>query len=384
MEEIRHANIVYVGNISNIGGVETWVYEIIKKYKDYDIAVVCKECDIYQKYRLEQYCRVYKHTNQKIICKVAIINCDTSIIDYITEDIWKENAKEDEGIYQTIHTDYKHPDMGKPPQDDRIKCYLAITQYILDGYIDMIHCNNIKLCRNPLQIEDKKTLIIVSPTRLTNNKGGDLMLKLANCLDRIGIRFLWFVLTSEEYKKNVIFQNKNVIYIPPRLDTSAFYNIADWCVLPSKVEGDSYTLRESLYRGVGIVVRELPYFKEIGIEDGVNALFINDDNVMEIAKKMVKPLKFKFKPIEDSYDEILYKSKSRYEEERAMKVEVKCISPFFDIESQVDRILDEQWDCSRERGEHLVELHLVEITRTIKEDRKEKATPKRKVEKAVK
>ena len=38
--EIKHANIFYVRNIHAIGGVETYVYELAKKYKDYDIAVV--------------------------------------------------------------------------------------------------------------------------------------------------------------------------------------------------------------------------------------------------------------------------------------------------------------------------------------------------------
>ena len=66
-----------------------------------------------------------------------------------------------------------------------------------------------------------------------------------------------------------------------------------------------------------------------------------------------------------------------------MKVEVKCITAFTDMEANRDRILNETWLCSRERGEHLVSLKLVEITRTIKEEKKEKATPKTKVEKAV-
>ena len=67
-----------------------------------------------------------------------------------------------------------------------------------------------------------------------------------------------------------------------------------------------------------------------------------------------------------------------------MKVEVKCTQNFYDLEAKVDRVVGEEWDCSRERGEHLEELNLVEITRTIKETKKEKATPKTKKEKAVK
>ena len=31
--EIRHSNIIYMPNISELGGIETYVYEMVKKYK---------------------------------------------------------------------------------------------------------------------------------------------------------------------------------------------------------------------------------------------------------------------------------------------------------------------------------------------------------------
>lgn len=231
---IEHANIIYAREIHAIGGVETYVYELAKKYKDYDIAVVCKSIAPEQKKRLEKYCRVYIHKNEKIDCKVAIINWDTSIIDYITESIWKENAKEDEGIYQTIHADYTHPSQGKLPQDKRIKSYLAITEDILHNFSKLSKETNVILCRNPLELEeDEPYLILVSPTRLTEEKGGNMMLKLANTLDRLNIKFIYFVLTMETYKNNQIFTNKNVVYVKNRLDIAPFLNMAHWVVIPS-------------------------------------------------------------------------------------------------------------------------------------------------------
>ena len=62
MEIIKHANIFYVREIHKIGGVETYVYELAKKYKMYDIAVVCKSVSKEQKKRLEKFCKVYIHT----------------------------------------------------------------------------------------------------------------------------------------------------------------------------------------------------------------------------------------------------------------------------------------------------------------------------------
>ncbi len=331
---IKHDNIVYARDINPIGGVETYVYELIKKYHNLDIAVVCRKCDIEQRRRLEKYCKVYLFKNEPIECKVAIINWDTSIIDYITPEIWKENLKKGDkrGIYQGVHADYTHKSQGKLPQDERIKSYLAITEDIINKWNGT---DNVMLCRNPYTLEKKdKPLVLCSPTRLTKEKGGDLMLSIATELDRQEIPFIWFVLTIEEYLDNPIFRNKNVIWVKNRLDVDKFLSIADWVVLPSECEGDSYTIKEALYRGIPIVARHLNYFDEYGIKDGVNALFVDDDNVSSVVKKMKKKLKFNFKEIEDGYSKILVKGKSHYKEGKEKQVKLKCkyIFGFDDIE----------------------------------------------------
>lgn len=396
MNTIKHANIFYVRDINSIGGVETYVYELVKKYKDYDIAVVCKTIAPEQLKRLRKYCKVYKHTNQQIECKVAIINWDTSIIDFITKDIWKENAKADEGIYQGIHADYTHKSQGTLPQDKRIKSYLAITEDILHNFSKLSKEKNVMLCRNPYSLEEEKPLLIlVSPTRLTKEKGGELMLKLANALDSLDIGFLWLILTTKQYLTEPIFNNNNVVYIKNRLDVDRFLKLADWVILPSECEGDSYTIRESLYRGIPIVARHLPYFDEYGIEDGKNALFINDNNVIEIAKRMQQKLTFKFEPIKDGYDKLIYKSKSHYEEEKNMKVRVRCKQQYVDMElskQEGKTILitpskdDPNYErtITRERADVLEELNLVEVLGVVKEENIETANLDIVNEKAVK
>ena len=325
---IKHKNIVYVRDIAPIGGVETYVYELIKKYHNLDIAVVCRTIAPAQKRRLEKFCRVYVFKNEPIECEVAVINWDTTIIDYLPKEIWKDNLKEGDprGIYQGVHADYTHPAMGPLPQDPRIKEYLCITREQMDKWPLMTSSTNVRLCRNPLEIEDKDTLVIVSPTRLTKQKGGELMLRLANELESQEIPFIWFVITTEEYLDDAIFHNKNVIWIRNRLDVSGFLSIADWVVLPSECEGDSYTIKEALYRGVPIVARHLKYFDEYDIKDGKNALFIDELNVSKVAKKMKKRLKFVFKPIEDGYKELFIPSKSHYKEDKKRKTTLKCIN----------------------------------------------------------
>ena len=51
---IKHDNIIYMPNISALGGIETYVYELVKKYSDLDIAVITKKCDPIQEKRIKK------------------------------------------------------------------------------------------------------------------------------------------------------------------------------------------------------------------------------------------------------------------------------------------------------------------------------------------
>ena len=161
---IEHDNIIYISYISEIGGVETFAYELVKKYKDRDVAVVCREIDQKQLQRLSKICWVYKFTGQTIKCKTAIINYDTTIIPYIVEEA---------DIYMTIHADYEHSFYKKKfPQHERIKAYIGITKHIVESFKRCTGNNNIILGYNPLTIDkNNKCLTLISMTRLSAIKG---------------------------------------------------------------------------------------------------------------------------------------------------------------------------------------------------------------------
>lgn len=372
---IEHANIFYVRNIHAIGGVETFVYELAKKYKDYDIAVVCKTVDKEQKKRLKKFCRVYVHKDQQINCKVIITNWDTSIYDYVNEDAKK---------YTVLHTDYSNTtELAGLPKDRPDITYIGITEDSKKKFEKITGIDRTILCRNPLEIgEDKSVLTLVSATRLTEIKDNGRHLKLAQALERQGIDFIWYIFTTDEYNNNPIWNDKNIIHCKNRLDLGYFIRKADWYVQLSSCEGDSYSLKEALYRDTPIVVCELPYFKEIGIKDNENALFYNLDNsnADDIATRMKTPLKFKFEHVKDGYDEILDKKKSYYEEEKEMKAKVKALVNFNDMEDNRRRVKDEEWVCSLERAEYLRDNKAVEILEEIKEELKEPVVDHIKVE----
>ena len=195
---------------------------MVKKYHKLDIAVVYKTAHPTQLQRIRQYCPAYEFRGQDIICKVAIINYDTSRIDYIKEG----------KIYQVIHADYENPSYTKIPQDKRVYQYIAITKYIADSFKKITGNENIIVGYNPLTIEDKKPLVLVSATRLSRVKGKSRMIKLAEALDKAGIDYIWYILTTDRHDINL----PNVIYIEPRLDAWKWISRADYLVQLSDTE----------------------------------------------------------------------------------------------------------------------------------------------------
>jgi len=370
--DIKHDNILYIRDFSEIGGVETFIWEMVKKYKDRDIAVVYKNAHPNQLKRVRQYCRAYQHTNQKINCKVAIINYDISIIDYITPDIWKENAKKDEGIIQVIHGDYENPAYPcKPPTDDRIKLYVGVTKYICESFKRITGLENVTFGYNPLTIEeDEPCLKLISATRLSKIKGKDRMIKLANALDNAGISYIWYVFTNEKDTIN----NPNIIFMKSRLDVSRWLKDSDYLIQLSDTEACSYAINEALYRNIPVIVTPLPYLKEIGVKDGINSYIMNFDcnNMDHIVQNIRNIPKFNFKHLEDKYAEILAKGKSRYEEEKNMNVRVRALKKFEgirDIERDVRPKAGDEWETSFERAEYLLQNGVIEIIGEIRDEK---------------
>lgn len=319
---IEHDNILYLTDLSCIGGVETFIWEMAKKYHNKDIAVVYKSAHFTQLKRIRKYCRAYQHTNQRIKCKVAIINYDTSIIPFIEEGA---------DIYQVIHGDYENPAYKRPPNTHpRIKQHIAITKYIQQSFKRMMKVDNVIQIYNPLTIEKSKKLILVSATRLSKVKGKNRMIRLAQELDKANIDYIWYVFTTDKDEIG----SPNVIYMKPRLDIGYWLDHADYLVQLSDTEGLSYSINEMLYRNKPVIVTPLPYLDEIGVKDGENAYIMKFDcsNVEDIVKKIKKIPKFEFKKLDSNYDKILAKGKSHYKEDLEKLMTVECIRTYKDLQ----------------------------------------------------
>ena len=221
---IEHENIIYMSDIPNCGGTSTYVLQLVKRYKDRDIAVVYKTCQYEMILKIKKYCRVYElHKDDRIKCKVMVINFDSSVCDQV-----------DEGkIYMTLHADYSNKiyNGGHPDFRPRIDGYIAITKHIQKWLKD--ECNiKSQVIYNPLTIDNEKCLILMSATRMSKQKGRDRTIALGDALNKAGVNYKWFIFTPNTDKLD----NPNIIYVESRTDLEKIMHIADYGVQLSDSE----------------------------------------------------------------------------------------------------------------------------------------------------
>ena len=324
---MKYTNIFYVPHFNIIGGIETYCYELAKKYKDKDITFVYSDetSDIKQLNRIRKYCRVIKQpygSIEKIKCKRLFVMYRSRI------DLFEADE-----VIQIIHADYEAQGL-KPNLDERIKEYYAVSKAVAEAY-ERISGVNVKVAYNPLTIEKpRKILKLISATRLTKEKGKNRMIKLADTLDKAGIPYEWRIFTND----SLPIPNENVIYMKPRLDIRDYIADADYLVQLSDTEAWSYSVLESLaICKTPVIVTPIPCFEEMEIKNGINGYVIDFDMknipIDDIYNKIPK---VDFKSPKDIYDKLLINEPTTYKPEEL--VQCRALRTYNDVEFK-DRII---------------------------------------------
>lgn len=337
-----YSNIFYIPHFNSIGGVETYAYEIAKKYKDYDITFIYKysNSDINQIARLRKYARVIKEEPG------VIYKCNNLFLSYGAKlDIF--NA---EKVYYIIHANYKVQNL-KPFIDDRITGYYGVSKWVAKDY-EEISNQKVGVAYNPITVEKpKKVLKLISATRLTAEKGKDRMIKLGEELNKSGIPYIWLIFTNDTNE----IQNDNIVYMKPRLDIRNYIAEADYLVQLSDTEGFSYSVLESLLLGTPVITTPIPSFKEMGVIGYVLDYDMKNIPIDDIYNKILKVENFKAP--KDIYGKLLDKAKTTYDSNKKIKVIAK--RNFDDIENHTKRKIGDIWEVTISRYEYLKELRLI-------------------------
>ena len=251
--ELEASNVFYVSNFNVIGGTETYIYELTRKYKDIDITIIYKTGHWKQIERIAKNVRIVKYHGGKIKCKKFFCNYEIDIID---------NVEADEYV-EVIHAMYKTNRLT-PHVHEKITDYFAVSEIAAEEWEELTGIKP-KVVRNPLQVldeEKKPVLFLVSATRLTYEKGKDRMEKLGRMLNNKEIEYLWLVFTNDT---NVI-ENPNIVYMKPRLNVRQYLNSIKgnvYGVQLSDCEGDCYFTRECEALGIPLLITPLPEISKI-------------------------------------------------------------------------------------------------------------------------
>lgn len=320
-------NIYYFFRISRIGGIETFFYQLAKKYKDWDLTIYYRYADPEQLKRLKKYVRCVRYVEgQKIKCDKAFFNFNTDIIDNVEA---KEYCLVVHGNYEWLEADV--------PTHLKITKYYGVSKDACKSFTKLtgFECEPIY---NPIELEKPQRLVkLVAACRMEDPvKGGSRTKELVKALDNYcnetGNKYMMTVFTNELYnedgtKKAGEIVSDNVVYMKPRLDIAPYMVDADYVVqLSDNFEGYNYTVNEALSYGTPVVITPCNVYKELGITDK-DAIFLDFDlsNMDEVVKNIfTKKLKPTYTPPTDSWDQILVKGKSTYKEEMNKKYLVRA------------------------------------------------------------
>lgn len=342
-------NVFYFHTLNSIGGIETFFYNLGKKYgKSFDITLFYRHGDPAQIERLSQYIRVKRYREgQTIRCKRAFCCFNTDIM---------ENIEADE-YYQMLHGDYTSLGVW-PEQNPKIQKWISVSEVVRDAYKRGKGEDSIVSYNPFVPVKPRKVLNLVSATRLTPDKGFNRMVALAEAFDKANIPFLWTVFTDSP-KINA---NPSIICLSPRLDVINFIANADYYVQLSDAEGYCYSIVEALSAGTPVIATNFKVIHEIGVVNGKNGWILPMDMknlpIAEIYKGLKK---FQYTPLEDKWGELLAPGSSDELIDPNRKVKVRCKRVYLDLEFKREMEYGEEWKVAARRADKLEDLGLVEV-----------------------
>lgn len=305
-------NIYYFNTIYNIGGVETFLYQLALKYSMKDLTIIYNKADPQQLNRLKKYVKCIQYTGQKIKCKKAFFNYSKDIINNV-------DAKE---YIEIIHADY-YTQKITPLLDNKITKAIGVSKHACDAYTKLTG-KPCELCYNPYTIPQniKPIIKLISATRLTKEKGYDRMVKLAQALDKKNIPYLWLIFTNTQKSP----PSPNIVFMKPTLDLMPYLINSDFLVQLSDCEGYCYSVVEAWTQGIPVITTELPVIKEIGGNEN-NSITLKFDmsNIDEVINRMLTDnFVFEYTPKEDNWDHYLGNKKSTYIQDNQYLYKVKA------------------------------------------------------------
>ena len=197
----KYTNVFYFNALGEIGGIETFIWEIAKKYNKWDVVCIYKVASPNQVSRLRKIIKTIRFTKK--------FDCEKLFISHYAIDPSEllVNPEKTE-VINIAHANYK-------VQEIPVNCssyidkYYAVSKWTAEAYQELLKEKGIdkevKVLYNPIDTKDTPRLLkLISAQRMTNEKGLQDIVKLAEELNRKKIPFIWLVFTNGEFRYKTI------------------------------------------------------------------------------------------------------------------------------------------------------------------------------------
>ena len=334
--------IITLNYISQIGGIETWLYNMTSQLvNEYDILVLYESCDVEQSKRLSQIVNIKKMVkSHAYVCDICIIGS--------TVTPFYNNIRANRYI-QMVHCDFSNISKNFfTPRDIPNLEYVSVSNSCRSSLWKAFRIGS-SVIENPLQIkrEPKRILRLISCTRLTEEKGYKRMVVLAKALKENNIKFEWTIFTDSTFENQQKFECDEIIYRKPKLDVIDEIANSDYGVQLSDTESYGYFIHECLQYEVPVIVTKLKCLKDIKFIDGVHGHLLDFDMSNLDVEKIYNEIPLFEKPIQEKdsirkWKKILGCSNTKTEVEPEVSVIIlhEYYDKFFNKTFKVNQIVE--------------------------------------------
>ena len=305
--------ILYHNNLLKFGGVDTFVYNFVKKMsKEYDILFLYTTADKENLERIKKYVETEKYNkSKKYVCDICI--CASAWGEYPETVIAKTGR-----YIQMVHADYiKAKEVNFTYNKwHKTSEHVGVSEYVCKVFKQLYPKEKITKIYNMLDDiqETKPILKLISATRVSKEKGYNRMLKLAKELKKANIKFRWTIFTDLNLYNQKPFDLEEIVYMKPSYDFWDYIKEANYGVQLSDTEGYSYFINECLEYGTPVIATNFPSVYE-SLIDGTNGYILDMQlsnlNIDKIVNNIPNKFSYKEKCKEEDWIKLLNKKKER-------------------------------------------------------------------------
>lgn len=271
--------IIYQNYLYYIGGIETFLQNFTKHYRDRNITLLGSRIDNDTMIAMSEYCDVELESHARMY------ECDVLLLGNYNGDTILPQVKATT-IYQMVHADWAGlrtvPQWAnftwkKNPKIDKV---IAVSESAAKGLKATMKYDS-EVIYNILDdepLDDMKIFITLS--RATPEKGIHRIVKMAQAFKKANKHFIWYLCCSlEQAPRDVMAQIRSIpelIIIKPSIENKALISHCDYLVQLSDTESFCYSAFEALQRGVPVILTRFPEAYNI-VQYGKNGYLVDMD-----------------------------------------------------------------------------------------------------------